>query len=173
MKDAEVMSQEYLAGQLRLVNSKISRDDIKVIELAKRDIFDIEIIWLARIFDVPIEYLLGISDDFTTGFDGCDPFEDRSLRTRMNVCGIWLKKAREKSGNVTQSKLCDRMKELGFRSASHSAISNIERGARRVKLIEIKAFAEILETPVIYFFKGDRDKLPNIESFEMYVAQDD
>lgn len=171
IRNTKGISQEKLAAKLRLMNSKISRDDIKIIELGKRDIFDIEIIWFAKFFDVSIEYLLGISDDIDVPFDGCDPVLDASLKDRVNVCGIWLRSVREK--HFTQDQIALMMRNRGFDFSTHTAMCNIEKGCRRVRLSELKAFSEILKRPLMYFFKGDNDRLPNIESFESYVAQDD
>lgn len=167
------MSQRVLSYRLRIANSGISRDQIKIIELGKRDIFDIEIIWFAKIFDVSIAYLIGISDDPTEHFDISDTAIDESLRDRANVCGTWVRRAREGMKKMPQEKLAAIMRERGFSFKTHTAISALENGTRRVHLSEIKAFAEIFDLPIMFFFKGTKPTLPNIESYESFVAQDD
>lgn len=173
IRNTKRLSQEKLADKLRLQNSKISRDDIKIIELGKRDVFDIEIVWFAKFFDVSIAYLIGISDDCDERFDGCDPTLDTALKDCVNVCGKWVKYARSNRRRITQDQLALMMRNRGFDFKTHTAISHIESGSRRIRLSELKAFSEILGMPLLYFFKGENKRLPNIESFESYVAQDD
>lgn len=167
------VSQSVLSDRLRVANSNISRDRIKVIELGKRDILDIEIIWFAKIFDVSVAYLIGISDDYNAHFDLCDSSIDDSLKNQKNISGVWIKNARERQNAMPQEKLASIMNERGFNFKTHTAISSLENGLRRVRLSEMRAFSEILNVPIIFFFKGTHAFLPNIESYESFVAQDD
>ena len=167
------ISQEKLATMFRTANSKISRDIIEDIESGERDIFDIEIVWFAKILDTTVEYLTGISNNYETRFDEHDTEIDDSMKDRVNICGKWLRKARKQfPGKMSQQTLSSRMREHGF-DFKYYSILQIEKGARRVRLSEMRAFAEILGIPLMFLFKGDNRKLPNIESFESYAAQDD
>ena len=172
-KSNKAISQDSLAALFRTKNCKISRDTIEDIESRVRDIFDIEVVWFARVFDVSTEYLTGISDDASLPFDASDAAVDTSVKNAMNICGKHVSEARKRfPGKMSQTRLAELMNERGF-DFKYFYILKIEKGRRRVLLSELKALADILGQPLMYFFKGCSGRLPNIESYESYAAQDD
>ncbi len=168
------LSQEALAIKFRTSNCKISRDTIADIESGVRDIFDIEVFWFAKVLEVPLNYLLGLTDCC----DGPDlEYEseiDSALKNRKNICGTWIRYARyeRETDSISQYELAEKMTELGIKM-SYYTILYIENGTRRVSLTELKYFSQILGKSIEFLLKGTKQKLPNIESFESFAAEDD
>ena len=168
------ISQDALASKFRTSNCKISRDTIADIELGVRDIFDLEVFWFAKVLEVPLNYLLGLTDQYNRTPDEYEHEIDHTLKNRKNICGHWIRYARyeRESDSISQNELAKKMTESGIKM-SYYTILYIENGTRRVSLTELKHFAKILGRPVEFLLKGTNQKLPNIESFESFAAEDD
>ena len=167
------ISQDKLAARFRTENCKISLDTIADIESGVRDIFDIEVFWFAKVLNVPLNYLLGITDQYNGTDLEYEPQIDPSMKDRKNICGTWIREARyhQEKDSISQQELAKQMTESGI-EMSYYTILYIESGKRRVSLTELKHFARILNKPLEYLLKGTNPKLPNIESFESFAAED-
>lgn len=177
------ISQEKLAIDLYVDNCKITRDTITDIESGRRDVFDIELLWFAKILNVSPYYLMDADDaenDETIPQEfrsAQSAIEDKRLKNRKNICGIWIKAKRyeKRTGRrpgLTQQQLAEMMTQQGIKMTYYT-ILYIERGQRRVSATELKCFAKVLNVDVRYLLEGSTKKLPNIYSFESYAAEDE
>ncbi|MFR1518681.1 MAG: helix-turn-helix domain-containing protein [Clostridia bacterium] len=168
------ISQEALAIKFRTSNCKISRDTIADIESGVRDIFDIEVFWFAKVLEVPLNYLLGLTDQYDGLAEEYEPAIDNAMKNRKNICGTWIRYARYEQdyNSISQYELAEKMTKSGIKM-SYYTILYIENGTRRVTLTELKHFAQVLGKPIEFLLKGTKPRLPNIESFESFAAEDD
>lgn len=185
--DLHKMSQNKLATDFRVGNCKISRDIITAIESGKRDVYDVELLWFAKMLDRSPYYLMGIDDapaketvrnsSVSAAARGSELFDSQNIKNIKNVCGLWLRQLRyhdknQKRPGFSQEELAKQMSERGFKM-THYTILYIEKGVRRVSIAELKCFADILKVPVRYLLEGPYQEPPDITLFEYFAAEDD
>ena len=180
------MTQNKLAIKFRVDNCNIRRDTITSIESGRRDVFDIEMLWFARILNVSPYYLLDVegpvgNEENTFHYELSKELtqtEDlKNFQNRKNICGVWIQQIRygwkkKKHPDITQKELAKRMSAEGIKMTYHTII-RVEKGSRRVSAAELKMFAKVLDVPVYYLIEGKDNKMPDIQILTSYVAEDD
>ena len=56
------LSQRQLAEQLQLLGLDVDKNAIQRIEAGKRFVTDIELLYLTKVFEVPVQQLLGLDE---------------------------------------------------------------------------------------------------------------
>ncbi len=96
----------------------------------------------------------------------------------QNACGQYVRRARKNYGKrhrvrMTQADLAAKLQLKGLTSFERLTVCRIESGARQVSDIELKYLAVALEVSVEYLLYGEVDRLPNFDSIDPVVAEDD